>query len=732
MSGNDGLSIDDLTEILHRDDGAIRGIKEFTPRNSADQEHLLENDSPHSSASFGAQSFQCREEGKKILEALSPEETRERYEKLTWEGSFAEYLGIVVQNPAVTQNAWQRIVAMIEYFGISESEEGVPHYHIFDDPFNNGKDAVFGMDVQLNELVNILRAASMGLGPQNRIILLHGPVGTAKSTIVRLLKRGLEEYSKSEEGALYTFGFKVGKDHPEYDPNDPNKIRWCPMNEEPLHLVPPEERGLLALKLNSSSANGDFEIKIEQDLCPHCRQEFNELMEEYEGDWRKVLEHVRVRRIVLSESDRVGIGSFQPKDEKNQDSTELSGDINYRKIAVYGSDSDPRAFNFDGEFNVANRGLLEFIEVLKLDTAFLYDLLGATQEHSIKPKKFAQTDIDEVIIAHTNEPEYLRLVSDKKMEAFRDRTIKIDIPYNLSVRNEQKIYEKTFKHLRDRIAPHTLELASMWAVLTRLEEPEKSAVTLTEKMRLYNGEEVSGFSEDDLERLRQQSHREGLFGISPRYVQDTISMALMRHRELTPMRLLGELERGLKNNSLIDNEKDRERYRKLISIVLREYETIIRREVQEAVAADTERLEALCSNYVENVRAYVESREGKRDSMGLLPNESLMRSVEEYLDVPEGRKDDFRKELLNHVRALEEKGKRFTYDSSERLKKALCEKIFDDQKDALVLLRRKSAQSDPTLAKEVERIVSYLVKHHGYTESSAEEVLKIATDLFAD
>ena len=110
-------------------------------------------------------------------------------------------------------------------------------------------------------------------------------------------------------------------------------------------------------------------------------------MEMYDGDWRKVIEHVKVHRLILSEKDRRGIGTFQPKDEKNQDSTELTGDINYRKIAEYGSDSDPRAFNFDGELNIANRGIVEFIEVLKLDVAFLYDLLGASQEHMIKPKK---------------------------------------------------------------------------------------------------------------------------------------------------------------------------------------------------------------------------------------------------------------------------------------------------------------------------------------------------------
>src|SRR5690606_2922988 len=164
------------------------------------------------------------------------------------------------------------------------------------------------------------------------------------------------------------------------------------------------------------------QIVIQGDLCPACRFVYNELLAEAGGDWLQVIRQVRVKRILLSEKDRVGIGTFQPKDEKNQDSTELTGDINYRKIAEYGSDSDPRAFNFDGELNIANRGLVEFIEILKLDVAFLYDLLTASQEHKIKPKKLAHTAIAEVILGHTNEAEYRRLQNNELMEAFRDRT----------------------------------------------------------------------------------------------------------------------------------------------------------------------------------------------------------------------------------------------------------------------------------------------------------------------
>ena len=222
---------------------------------------------------------------------------------------------------------------------------------------------------------------------------------------------------------------------------------------------------------------------------------FNERMARYDGDWSKVLGDIRVRRLILSEQDRVGIGTFQPKDEKNQDATELTGDINYRKIAEYGTESDPRAFNFDGEFNIANRGIIEFIEVLKLDVAFLYDLLGASQEHKIKPKKFAQTDIDEVIIGHTNEPEYKKLQSNEFMEALRDRTVKIDVPYVTRLSDEIHIYQKDYNSRKVRgkkIAPHTLEVAAMWAILTRLEEPKNAGLTLLQKLKLYNGKTLPG------------------------------------------------------------------------------------------------------------------------------------------------------------------------------------------------------------------------------------------------
>ena len=339
-------------------------------------------------------------EGQNIISLIGERQDVSQFKKKHWEGSFQEYLDLVRGNPKCTRNAFQRVYDMILSYGSETYEpsrgEKRTHYNFFDDPIEHGRDGVFGLDSTLEQLVNALKSAARGYGIEKRVLLLHGPVGSSKSTIARMLKKGLERYSATDEGALYSLGWR---DESHEEP------LWCPMNEEPLHLIPKRFRKEVAAQLNGESV-ADFEVKIVGELCPYCRFMYGERLKDYDGDWTKVIADVRVKRVILSEQDRIGIGTFQPKDEKNQDSTELTGDINYRKIAELGTDSDPRAFNFDGEFNIANRGIIEFIEVLKLDVAFLYDLLGASQEHKIKPKKFAQTDIDEVILGHTNEPEY--------------------------------------------------------------------------------------------------------------------------------------------------------------------------------------------------------------------------------------------------------------------------------------------------------------------------------------
>jgi serine protein kinase len=274
--------------------------------------------------------------------------------KLHWSGTFDEYLALVKQNPKITRNSFQRMYDMIVDAGTEkyvDFKKEVVRYKFFDDAANNGKDAVFGLDIALMKLVNVLKAAALGYGTEKRVILLHGPVGSAKSTICRMLKKGLEAYSKTDDGALYTFEWVDEKEELDGLFGKGVKAFPSPMHEDPLLLIPEDIRSQISDEINRGQ-DGDFRVKIEGELSPPSRYIFKTLMDKYNGDMMKVLSHVRVKRMFLSEADRIGIGTFQPKDEKNQDSTELTGDINYRKIAEYGSDSDPRAFNFDGEFNV--------------------------------------------------------------------------------------------------------------------------------------------------------------------------------------------------------------------------------------------------------------------------------------------------------------------------------------------------------------------------------------------
>jgi len=657
------------------------------------------------------------------------------YQALHWEGGFEDYVRVVHEHPEVLRDSFQRVYALIISSGTeeyTENKDKLVRYRFFSDPESGGVDAVFGLERPLMHLVNVFKSASRHYGTDRRILLLHGPVGSAKSTIVRLLKKGLEAYSRKPEGALYTFSWRMT------DPDKGEVTEPCPMHEEPLHLLPPAVRTPLLKGINDR-LNGNPKIVVDGDLCPSCRFYFRTLMQKYAGDLKRVLEHVCVYRLILSEQDRVGVGTFQPKDEKNQDSTELTGDINYRKIAMYGSDSDPRAFNFDGEFNVANRGLIEFVEVLKLDVAFLYDLLSASQEHVIKPKKFPQTHIDELIIGHTNEPEYRKLQSNEFMEALRDRTVKVDVPYITRLSDEIQIYEKDYGPNRvqgKHMAPHTMEMAAMWAVLTRLKDPKKANLTLLQKLKLYNGKTLPGFTEENIKELKDEAEREGMEGISPRYIQDKISNALVSEEAggcVNPFMVLNELESGLDHHSLITVEEQKKRCRELMTLVKDEYADIAKNEVQRAICADEEAIKRLCANYIDNVKAYTQKEKVKNKYTGESeePNEQLMRSLEEKIEIPEGRKDDFRREVMNYIGALAIEGKIFDYRSNERLHRALELKLFEDQKDTIKLTSLVSDVVDKETQEKIDVVKSRLMKNYGYCEVCATDVLHFVASIFA-
>mgnify|MGYP001571845740 CR=1 FL=1 len=690
--------------------------------------------------------------GEEMISLIESRLDRQKFQEHHWTGTFWEYLDLVEGNPAIVRNAYQRAYDAILAHGSEKYrlfKKDCVRYHFFSDPFENGADAIYGLDFALMQLVDFFRSAAEGYGTDRRVLLLHGPVGSSKSTIARLMKKGLESYSRTPEGALYSFSWLLDESCGVTPAGPGAKAAVmthefaCPMHEDPLVLIPRDARDALFNRINEKfkSKNHGGKLKLYGDPDPFCRKVFEDLMQFYQGDWKAVMQHVKVRRIVLSEKDRVGVGTFQPKDEKNQDSTELTGDINYRKIAQFGSDSDPRAFNFDGELNIANRGVCEFIEILKLDVAFLYDLLGATQEHTIKPKKFAQTYIDEVIIGHTNEPEYKRLQNNEMMEAFRDRTIKIDVPYNIRLDDEIKIYQKSFGPERIKnihIAPHTLEVAAMWAVLTRLEEPKKAGLAVLQKLKLYNGKSIPGYTEDSVKELKEEAPREGMNGISPRYIQDKISNALVsrqaiEERAINPFMVINELESGMTHHSLLSDENTKKKYRELLAVVKEEYEDIIKGEVQRAISADEDAIRRMCTNYIENVRAYTQKERVLNKYTGRYddPDERLMRAIEEKIDIPESRKEDFRQEIMNYIGALALDGKKFEYNTNARLYRALELKLFEDSRDTIKLKNLVSSVVDDETQAKIDVVKQRLIKQFGYNETSATDVLNYVASIFA-
>jgi serine protein kinase len=325
------------------------------------------------------------------------------------------------------------------------------------------------------------------------------------------------------------------------------------------------------------------------------------------------------------------------------------------------------------------------------------------------------------------------------MEALRDRTVKIDVPYVTRLSDEIKIYEKDYNAQKVKgkhIAPHTIEMAAMWAVLTRLEQPKHAGLTLLQKLKLYNGKTLPGFTEENVKELKAEARSEGMIGISPRYVQDKISNALVAHhdaRSINPFMVLNELETGLKHHSLLTSEELRTRYRELLQVVKEEYENIVKNEVQRAIAADEDALKRLCGNYIDNVKAYTQRERVRNKFTGQYeePDERLMRSIEEKIDIPESRKDDFRREIMNYIGALSIDGKLFDYRSNERLYRALQLKLFEDQKDSIKLTSLVSSVVDQETQAKIDVVKSRLIRDYGYDEESATDVLNYVASIFA-
>lgn len=625
---------------------------------------------------------------------------RRELDALRWEGSFRDYFELVSRNPRLAQLSHARLNDMIHAAGVERTAEGTrdetTRYNFF-------ADELYGIEEPIVRIVEYFKSAAQRLEVRKRILLLMGPVGGGKSTIVTMLKRGLEEWTRTEQGAVYG-------------------IKDCPMHEEPLHLIPAEMR---------PDIEKHYGIYIEGDLCPQCRYR---LEHTYGGRH----EDVRVERIVFSEKERTGIGTFAPSDPKSQDITELTGSIDLSTIGEVGVESDPRAYRFDGELNIANRGVMEFVEMLKVDEKFLYSLLTLSQEQNIKTGRFAMIYADEVILSHTNENEYVSFAGNRKSEALQDRIILVRVPYNLRVSQEERIYSKLLGQsevLRNvHIAPNTLKVAAMFAVMTRLEEPKRQSIDITKKMKLYDGEDVEGYKSKDVRELHDETTREGMDGISPRYVINRLSGALVRDGVtcINPIDALRAIKDGFEQHTGI-NAEQRDRYLNLISAARKEYDEIAKTEVQRAFVYSFEEMaRTLCNNYLDNVEAYC-NKDRIKDPLTdeeLEADEPLMRSIEEQIGVSENAKNTFRQEILIRISSYARKGKQFDYLSHERLKEAIEKKIFSDLKD-VVKITTSSKTPDPDQTRRINDVVDRLVREHGYCQVCANELLSYVGTLLS-
>ena len=488
-------------------------------------------------------------------------------ERFRWEGTFAQYLERVVQDPSISRLSHALIFDAVIAAGAEETTASERSYGLF-------RDEIYGLDHVLDRIVQYFASSAERLEVRKRILLLLGPPASGKSTIVDLIKRALEQYTRTDAGTVYA-------------------IKGCPMQEEPLHLIPESLRPTLW---------EGYGVHIEGSLCPRCRYA---LRTEHGGR----ISDVPVVRVVYSESEAVGIGYYVATNPNPVDASLLVGSVNDEELDGERIDVAGKAFRLDGELNVANRGLMEFVEIFKADKHLLTVLLGLAQEQLIKMERFGSVYADEALVGHSNEGDFVSFSADERSEALKDRMIAIHVPYNLIVREEVKIHRKLLRtsSLQDvHIAPLTLPVASTFAILSRLDPPIRQGMSLIHKLRLYDGQVVSGFTPHDAIEMRRHNPKEGMTGLSPRYVMNRLgAVSSTGHYDcLSPLAALDSLWEGLKENVSLEDE-EAAKFMDMVIETVREYTAMATRDVQRAHDESFERSAALTlETYLGNVSDY--------------------------------------------------------------------------------------------------------------------------------
>jgi serine protein kinase len=611
--------------------------------------------------------------------------------------SFLEYLNMVKKDPDIAKLAHKRMYDIIVSSGVESiktedhqrlkriyGKETIKRYKFFESDF-------YGIDKTIMEIVRYFHSAAMRGEESRQVLYMVGPVGSGKSSLMESLKKALEQHPP----------IFVLKD--------------CPMREEPLHLIPKHLRDEFSQILG---------VNIEGDLCPVCRYR---LIHEYQGEY----ENFRVVTTDFSIRSRKGIAVVPPVDPNNQDTSVLVGSVDISKMDLYPED-DPRVLSLNGAFNAGNRGLVEFIEIFKNDVEYLHTILTATQEKSIpSPGKNSMIYFDGIILAHSNESEWNKFKSDHTNEAILDRIVKIEVPYCLELDEEVKIYQKILKrsNFKAHIAPHTIEMASIFAIISRLTPSSK--VDIISKMHLYNGEEVlqkDATQRVDIRELREEAGREGFEGISTRFIMKAIDNALSEseHDCINPIILLDSLAKSVKASDFGEEEK-KKLMAYLQDVVRKEYNRILEKEVTKAfIHGYREQAEALFNNYLDHAEAFVNKSKLKDINTGeeLDPDEEFLSSIEAQLGLTGNAAKGFRHDVTAYMFTLLRNNKKIEYECYEPLKEAIEKKLTASVRELSRIITQARVR-DSEQSEKYNQMVDEM-KRNGYCEHCCNVILKYA------
>jgi len=619
-----------------------------------------------------------------------------------WSGTFAEFLSdIVPSNPRrYTRISHQYIYDVLCWYRNKRRAEDTDSAA----PTDLFTEDLFGIDSALDRVVEYFKAASAGSDIGRRLLLLLGPPSGGKSTMVILLKRALEEYSHTDEGAIYA-------------------LSGSPLHESPLNLIP------ASMRANFRKTYG---VDTAGELSPYSQARLDD---EFQGDFMQF----PVERIFLSEASRVGIGTYAPHDPTTADIADLVGSVDLSKVADFGDEGDPRAWSWSGAVYSASRGLLEMIEILKVKREFLYLLLTLTQEKNVKVSRFPLIHLDETILAHTNLAEFNKFLQEKENEALLDRMVIVKVPYTLSYLDESRIYGKLVSNapaFREvHLDPHVLNLAAVFALYTRLENPEREGLDLTKKLRLYAAEDVEGFSVNEVDRIKAEASEEGLTGVSPRFVINAISNAITRSdaRSLTSMEMLLALKDNIESDARMDASQKKQWVDFLVLARKDFYNRWVKEDVHRALFASFEsEAQQLLEKYLDEVEASLDQREvtDPITGEGRPADERFLRQVEEKLKISESGKSSFRQEVVRKAMVSFKAGEKFTLDSHSRLHEAIEQYLFEERRDVLRLVT-SAARPDEDAEQKISAVQERLVREYGYDDHSAMEALSYVTTLLA-